>query len=149
MNDSGVAGGETAGNQIPNSPKHHFTASFDYSRPVFSGDYEWFLRGDFSYISKKYAQVHNLAHTGERNQLNLKTGFTKGDDWRITFFVDNVLNDKTPSTVVRYADLVNGNFGPQQNPAQNNVPGTTPFERAFLFPLVESRQFGVTVSHDF
>lgn len=148
-NESGVPGGQTAGNQIPNSPKHHFTASIDYSQPIAGGDHEWFVRGDFSYISKKYAQVHNLAHTGERKLLNLKTGLAKQDSWRLTFFVNNVLNDKTPSTVVRYADLVNGNFGPQADPAQDNVAGTTPFERAFLFPLVESRQFGITASFDF
>ena len=121
LNESGVAGGQTAGNQIPNSPKHHFTASAEYVHPLQfgGGDIDWFTRGDFSYVSKKYAQVHNLAHTGDRNLLNLKTGLAKDDAWRVTLFVDNVLNDKTPSTIVRYADLVNGNFAPiNQNPAQ-------------------------------
>ncbi|WP_370336706.1 TonB-dependent receptor [Parvularcula marina] len=148
VNDDGVQGGQTAGNQIPNSPKHHFTASSQYTKPIMDGQYDWFLRGDYAYISKKYAQVHNLAHTGDRSLLNLRTGFAKGDAWKLTFFVDNVLDDKTPSTVVRYADLVNGNFAPQP-PEQNNVPGTTPYERGFLFPLVESRQFGATFSINF
>ncbi len=152
VNSSGVQGGQTAGNQIPNSPKHHLTLSTEYVQPLEFGnsDLEWFVRGNFSYISKKYAQVANLAHTGDRNLLNLKTGISKAGSWRATFFVDNVLNDKTPSTIVRYADLVNGNFAPiNANPAQNNVAGTTPYERGFLFPLVESRQYGVTLSYDF
>lgn len=144
VNADGIDGGQTAGNQIPNAPKHHLVASSEYMAPLGNTGMDWFVRGNYSYTSRKYAQVHNLAHTGSRSLLNLKFGL-ENDDWRFTLFVDNVFNDLTPSTVVRFADLVNLNVGP----GNNNVPGTTSVERGFLYPLAESRQFGLTVSRDF
>ncbi len=144
LNADGIDGGQTAGNQIPNAPKHHFTASSEYIQPIANTNLDWFIRGNYSYVSKKYAQVHNLAHTGDRSLLNLKFGL-QSDSWTATLFVNNVLDDKAPATVVRFADLVNLNVGP----GNNNVPGTTSVERGFLFPLAESRQYGLTVSHNF
>lgn len=92
--------------------------------------------------------MHNLAYVGDRHLLNLKAG-VRADNWDVTLFVDNVLNDRTPSTVVRFADLVNLNIGPNENPAQNNVPGTTVVERGFLVPLPRSRRAGITFSYNF
>jgi len=148
VNASGIAGGQVAGNQIPNAPKHHLALSSEYSRHL-SNDMEWFFRPDYSYTSEKFAQVANLASTGERHLLNLKTGVRLQNGLDITLFVNNALDDTTPSTLVRYADLVNLNVGPNANPAQDNVPGTTSTERAFLMPLAKSRQFGITLSYDF
>jgi iron complex outermembrane recepter protein len=106
------------------------------------------LRADYSYQTKKFSQVHNLAYVGDRHLLNLKIGL-RADAWDLTFFVDNVLDDRTPSTAVRFADLVNLNIGPNENPALNNVPGTTAVERGFLVPLPRSRRMGVTFSYNF
>ncbi len=147
VSDTGIAGGSVKGNQTPNSPKLQMSVSSTYTQPV-SGDLDWFLRGDYAYRSKVYAQVHNLAHTGDRHLVNLKTGLQQ-DNWKFTFFVDNVLDDLTPSTIVRFADLGNLNIGPQANPAQDNVPGSTVVERGFLVPLADGRQFGVTATLDF
>src|SRR5690606_4312653 len=104
FNEDGVGGGQVAGKKIPNAPEHQFTASTTYMRPLGAYDLDWFVRGDYSYMSTMYAQVHNLAETGDRHLLNLKAGLDRGNA-RLTFFVDNVLDDRTPSTVVRYADL--------------------------------------------
>ncbi|MCG8441250.1 MAG: TonB-dependent receptor [Caulobacterales bacterium] len=148
VNAAGVEGGQVAGNQIPNAPKHQVTASSAYTDALGDTGWSWFVRGDYAYTSEKYAQVANLASTGDRNLINLKFGVDDGPR-RLTFFVDNVTDDRTPSTVVRYADLGNLNIGPQEDPAQNNAAGSTAVERAFLFPLAQPRQYGVTLSVDF
>lgn len=144
---TGAAGGDVSGNQTPIAPKHMATLNSVYTIPMANGR-DFFLRGDYSYMSKKYSQVHNYAYAGDRHLLNLKAGLMS-DDWSLTLFVDNVLNDLTPSTAVRYADLVNLNIGPQENPDQNNVPGTTVVERGFLVPLARSRRAGVSFTYNF
>jgi iron complex outermembrane recepter protein len=144
---TGAAGGDVSGNQTPISPKHQLTAGTRYIQPL-TGALDLVLRADYSYQTKKFSQVHNLAYVGDRHLLNLKIGL-RADAWDMTFFVDNVLDDRTASTAVRFADLVNLNIGPNANPAQNNVPGTTAVERGFLVPLPRSRRLGVTFSYNF
>ncbi len=144
---TGAPGGDVSGNQTPISPKHQINANSTYIQPLTSA-LDLYLRADYSYQTKKWSQVHNLAYVGDRHLLNLKAGL-RGDAWDLTLFVDNVLDDRTPSTVVRFADLGNLNIGPQANPAQNNVPGTTAVERGFLVPLPRSRRVGVTFSYNF
>lgn len=144
---TGTPGGQVKGNQTPNSPEHQVTANAAYTYPLKS-DMDLQLRADYSFMTKKYAQVHNLAYVGDRHLLNLRLGL-RTDAWSATLFVDNVLDDRTPSTVVRFADLANLNTGPNENPEQDNVPGTTATERGFLVPLARSRQVGITLTYDF
>lgn len=147
VSPTNIPGGDVSGNKTPNSPTTQIALGTSYTIPL-SGDMDLLLRADYSFRSKIYAQVHNLAHTGDRQLLNLKAGF-QTDGWNVTFFVDNVLDDLTPSTVVRFADLANLNIGPNDDPALDNVPGSTSVERGFLVPLADGRKFGVTASFSF
>ena len=109
-----------------------------------------FVRADASYTSRKYAQVFNLASTGDRTVVNLSAGLER-DRWTASVFVDNLTDDRAPSSVVRYVDQLNLNV-PQvvgQDPALNNVPGTTTTERAFYYALPAKRQVGVRFSMRF
>lgn len=109
-----------------------------------------YVRADASYTDRKYDQVFNLAHTGYQKLVNLAVGLDS-EQWSTQFFVKNLTDDRTPSSVTRYVDQLNLNV-PQYinaNPAQNNVPGTTTLERAFFVPLAAKRQVGVTVSYRF
>jgi len=130
---TGATGGQVAGNRVPNSPRHQFSSYAQYVYPLGNTDIDLFLRGDYSYRSKIYSQVHNFAYVGGRNLLNLKAGFTKGDLLKMTFYVDNVLDDLTPSTVVRFLDL-------------SMLPTS---RRGFLVPLARGRHFGVTMDLNF
>lgn len=143
----GVPGGQARGNQTPNSSKHQLSFSSVYVQPVTS-EMDVVFRGDYAYQSSKYAQVHNFARSGDRDIMNLKLGLTT-NRWDLTFFVDNVFDDRTPSTVVRWVDLANLNIGPNADPRLDNVPDTSNIERAFLVPLADSRQFGATASYRF
>jgi len=109
-----------------------------------------FVRADASYTSEKYDQIFNLASTGDRTIVNLSAGLDR-EHWSASVFVDNVTDERTPSTVVRYVDQMNLNV-PQAinpNPGLNNVPGTTTTERAFFYPLAPRRQVGVRLSYRF
>jgi outer membrane receptor protein involved in Fe transport len=109
-----------------------------------------FVRADASYTDRKYDQIFNLAHTGEQVLVNMSVGM-ENDNWSVSLFVNNLTDDRTPSSVTRYVDQLNLNV-PQyvnSNPAQANVPGTTTLERAFFYPLPPKRQFGLRASYKF
>lgn len=128
------------GNQTPNNSKHQFNIFGRYDYAI-SDEINAFFRADFSYAERKYAQVFNLAHTGDQKLLNVKIGF-ESDNWQFTLFADNITNDLTPSTVIRFVDFEN--FLPVGNSAR-----TSGFVRAFQYPLADGRQFGVTASYTF
>ena len=138
-----------AGAQTPNSSRNQYHWYSTYQRPILEG-IDIFLRGDYKLQSSKFAQIHNLAETGDRDVFDVKLGL-EADNWNITLFVDNVFDNRTPSTVIRFADLGNLNLPGRNpdNPAQDNVAGTTAIERGFLYPLAPSRQIGVTASYSF
>jgi len=132
--------GSLAGKQTPNAPKTQASAYGRYEFPI-GASVNGFVRADYSYVSKKYSQVFNLAHTGDQNLVNLKIGF-ETDKWNFTIFGDNLTDDRTPSTVIRFVDF------------KNVLPigtsnRTSSFVRAFQYPLADKRQFGVTASYKF
>jgi outer membrane receptor protein involved in Fe transport len=137
-----VAGdlGSVAGKQTPNSPKSQATlyGRFDYD---VTSDVRGWVRLDYAYTSKKYSQIFNLAHTGDQNLVNLKVGF-ETDKWTITLWGDNLTDDRTPSTVIRFVDFENAlPIGTSNR--------TSSFVRAFQYPLADKRQFGLTASYKF
>jgi len=143
-----------AGKQVPNTSKNQASAFVEYRRPM-TADYELVLRADGSYNQSKFDQIYNLAETGDQYLLNLRAG-VQGPTWKITAFVDNVTDDRTPSTIIRWIDQLNTNV-PQYtnaNPAQNNwvsptgVVSTTT-ERAFQVPLAAKRKVGVVFTYRF
>jgi iron complex outermembrane recepter protein len=109
-----------------------------------------YVRADASYTSKKYDQVFNLAHTGTQELVNLTLG-VDGERWSGSLWVKNLTDDRTTSSVTRYVDQMNLNVPEHinENPAQNNVPGTTTTERAFFLPLARKRQVGLNLSYRF
>jgi iron complex outermembrane recepter protein len=137
-----------AGFRLPGVPEQQASVFGRASFPL--GTATGFVRADASYTDKKYDQVFNLAHTGNKKQINLSAGADVGS-WKFTVYVNNLTNDLTPSSVTRYVDQLNLNV-PQYvnaNPAQANVPGSTTLERAFFVPLAAKRQFGLTMAYSF
>jgi outer membrane receptor protein involved in Fe transport len=134
--------GQVKGNQLPQTPKHQLIATGDLHFAV-ADDVEFFVRGDLAYDSKRYVQVHNLAHTGDSYNLNLRTGVEWGD-WTITAFVNNLLEDRTPLVGTRLFDFNR----------LLRIPATTggfrtTFFRDFLVSSPRKRQFGVTANFKF
>ncbi len=128
------------GNQTPNASKHQMNLFGRYEFPLGNG-MTGFLRGDYAYSSKKYAQIHNLAHTGGQSLLNLKAGL-RGEAWMLALFLDNVTDDRAPSTLVRFVDFAS--ILPRGDSRRTSV-----FQRAFFYPLPPKRQVGLRASYSF
>lgn len=139
--DTDTRDGQVKGNRLAQTPQHQFVITAEARQPF--GNYEGFLRSDLSYESKRYVQVDNLSHTGDSYLWNLAAGVER-DNWTFQLFVENLLDDRTPSVVTRLIDtrrainIPNGLGGRQ-----------TTFFRDFLVSAPRKRQFGATATYRF
>lgn len=131
--------GSVAGNQLPRIPEHMVSAIADYNQPLAGGN-EWYAVADWSFVSSRYAQEHNLIETGNRALLGLRTGF-RSDAWDFSVWARNLLDDDTPTDVIRYFDRRSGSLPsfPQAGPRPSSSP------RGFALALPRGRQVGATV----
>jgi len=83
------------GNRLPYSPRVTTIAAVSYQAPIAIDGYEIFTTLEHSYQASSYAGLESL--DAEKNQsiqlINLRAGLLS-DQWRLTFFVDN-LEDKS------------------------------------------------------
>jgi iron complex outermembrane receptor protein len=119
--------GDLKGNTIPNSPRHNFVTSLAYSRIIDTdlGQMGWFTRTDFSYEDGRQSAANNFAEMGKRQLWNARTGLER-DRWTLTVFVNNILDDDTPSAIIgfpRFDDPSPVNGNPQQGYALSATPG--------------------------
>ena len=122
-----------ADTQLPQVSRHQLNLSNTFTGDL-TGDLDWFLRADFNYNSKRYAQVFNLAHTGNRELVNLRGGI-RSESFDIELWADNVFNNDTSPTLIRYVE---------PNPGTNN-----PVARAIGLTLPEKRRIGLTARYRF
>ncbi len=126
---------DISGKRPPLVSKHQ--ASFTTAIDVPLGDSGWdiFARGDVIYRSSFFAQLHNLAETGDSTKVNFAAGF-RNDNLIIRFWVKNAFQDDTPRGILRYVDF--------SAPSLNGLS-----QRAFAITPPERRQFGLTLSGSF
>lgn len=122
-----------AGNKTPRAPKHMASLSGTYSVPL-GGDWQGYVHGDLTYESKRFAQVHNLAHSGDKVIASLHGGVESGNVG-IDLWVKNLFNDKYATSITRYRDFAG--FNSFQAP------------RAFVITLPRGRQFGASATYRF
>jgi len=96
-------GGNVSGNESPRTPKQSANFSALYNRNI-SGDLGWFARTDYTYESKKWVTVSNLAHTGDLQMWNARAGL-ENERWTLTFYVDNILDESSPTLVQNFPML--------------------------------------------
>ncbi|MDX2142120.1 MAG: TonB-dependent receptor [Rhodospirillaceae bacterium] len=130
-------GGNAKGKHSILAPKHTATASAAYKDDL-SADARWFVRADFSYRTKLWTEVHNVSHTGDRWGVNSRLG-VETDDWQVDLYVNNVLNDLTPSAVFRGANSSVVRY------AGNPFQAVTGLELS----LPRGREFGITGQYNF
>ena len=110
-----------------------FNTALDFNFPVFDS-WNWTSRIDYRYESKQYYQYPiDTGYFGPRNIVNLRTSLEKGP-YKITAYIRNLTDDKTPVTVQDAAVTSANNF------------------EAGYFPvavLPEGRNFGVTLTYKF
>ena len=122
-----------SGVQLPQSSRNQLNLSNTFYGGL-HGNWSWFLRGDFNFNSKRYAQVYNLAHTGNREIVNLRGGVSNGNI-DIEVWVDNLFDNDDPTQLIRYVQGSNLTFNP--------------FNRAIGVTLPEPRRVGVTARYRF
>lgn len=82
---------EVGGNTISRTSDFQFSISGTYTIPQIMGNYDLYLRGDFTHESEKYDTGLNLASQGDINLANIRAGLTS-DTVEVAVWVDNVLD---------------------------------------------------------
>ncbi len=140
--DTDTRTGQVKGNRLPQTPQHQFVLTADVKLPI-ADRINGFLRSDLGYESKRYVQVDNLSHTGDSFNWNVSAGIER-PNWTVQFYVQNLLNDKTPLVVTRLIDtrrfisIPNGLGGRQ-----------TTFYRDFLIAAPRKREVGASLTYRF
>jgi iron complex outermembrane receptor protein len=126
--------GSIKGKQIPRTAKHQVYAGMELRRPLSIGDggWDWLFGLDGSYESSKYAQVHNLAETGDTTLVNARFGILR-DSWTVTLWGKNLTGEDSVPNLLRYADGGRGGD----------------FKRNFVGSQRRDTYFGLTVTAGF
>jgi len=137
-----------AGNEFPLAAKHTASLTADFVRPVFGGDYEFYLNSDLSYTSKKWVQVHNLAYSGAATLLGARFGI-QTDKWKLGVYGRNLTNEDSSPGVTRWLQLnLFGVPGATLNPG---LPPTSvaaySLPRGFFGVLRRERQVGLEFNY--
>ncbi len=138
--------GSIEGQTIPRSSMHQFFAGLDFTQPLdavseFAGtEVDWFAGVNVSYNSPRFSQVLNLAEFGEATLLNANIGI-RTENWALTLWGKNLLDEDSPTEVVRYRDFN------VSNPVQGG--GASSIQRAYFGNLRRGRQIGGSVTANF
>jgi iron complex outermembrane receptor protein len=138
--------GDVSGNLLPRVPEHMGSVVMRYELP-FAGDKRWYVSGDYTFESSRYAQEHNLIETGDRSTVGLRTGFDIGL-WEATLWVTNLLDDDTPVDIQRFLDRQTGSLTrcTALGESRANCSGSSTSPRGFVVTLPRGRQYGATIS---
>jgi len=118
------------GKRLPYVPEHKFVVSPRFNVPLGGSGWDAEARADLVYQSRSYVRADNLQSFAPKTLLDLRLG-ASNDRFGVQFFVNNVLDDRTPIAAVRFFDSVNFSV------ASPLVQGP------------EGRQFGVTLRAGF
>lgn len=135
-----VNGGNASGNQLPKQPKHTLSLSGTY-RDALTNDVDWFFTTDLNIESKRWTEAGNFSHTGDLYRMNMRVGL-EADNWKITGYVNNALNDLTANNILRFRDY-RPEFG------ERTGIGANERFRGFFFNQPRGRDFGVNVQYSF
>ncbi len=119
--------GSIVGRRIPRAPLHQVFADADWRMPI-SADWTIFAGANLTYTSTSFAQVHNLAETGDAVVVDARLGVSN-DRYRIQLYAKNLTDEDSVQQIIRYAD--------------------PSFRRNFIAGLRPGRRFGVIVSAGF
>lgn len=123
--------GDLSGNTPPQVPETEISLALNYKQAL-ADNLDLFARTDVNYDSSRFAHVHNLAETGDRTLVNLNVG-VETENWSVSAWVKNALDDDTPTYIFRYIDTQSFAFS----------------SRAFPIAPSRGREMGVTASYRF
>ncbi|ANY21082.1 Pesticin receptor precursor [Tsuneonella dongtanensis] len=140
--------GQVKGNRLPQTPVHQLAVNGNVKFPV-SNTAAFFIRSDFTYDTKRYVQVHNLAHTGDSLNVNLRTGVELDNKLTLTLFVNNLTDDRSPVVGTRLFEFSRTLLVPDPLRVTFGQPVLLSFYRNFLVSAPRRRQIGVSANYKF
>jgi len=136
-----------AGNRIPLTSEHQLSVNGELRAPFGqNGRLEWFARGDYTYESSKYVQVHNLAETGPASILGAQIGI-ESDTWTIMAYGRNMLDEDSIVMAPRWLQTPYLSAGFSPNTAPADAARGPP--RAFFGTLRRGAAYGVEARYRF
>ncbi len=95
--------GDITGKSLPRAPEHTVFVDLDYRRDIGSSGWQGFAGINAYLLSSSFAQVHNLAETGDSVVSDLRIG-AQNDNFRVQFFVRNLFDETAVNQLIRFAD---------------------------------------------
>ncbi|WP_084625208.1 TonB-dependent receptor [Erythrobacter cryptus] len=95
--------GDITGKSLPRAPNHTVFVDLDYRRDIGSSGWQAFAGINAYLLSSSFAQVHNLAKTGDSVVSDIRLG-AQNDNLRIQLYVRNLFDEDTVNQLIRYAD---------------------------------------------
>jgi iron complex outermembrane recepter protein len=119
-----------AGFSLPRSPRHSATGAINFEKPLFADqDLKLIGRADFTYQSRRYAEIQNLIWADPVTKVNVSIG-VQNDRFKATLWVKNLFENNNSLNGFRYLD-----------------PNT--FRRTAVDFLPRLRQAGATFNYNF
>lgn len=95
--------GSLAGQTIPRQAPHQVSFYSDYFTEI-SSDWDALFAVNGNYMSSRFAQVQNLAETGDSFEVDARMTFTYQDTYSVIFYGKNLTNERAPLGVLRFID---------------------------------------------
>lgn len=95
--------GDITGKRLPRAPIHTVFVDLDYRRDIGNSGWQAFAGINAYLLSSSFAQVHNLAETGDSVISDLRLG-AQNDRFRVQFYVRNLFDETAVNQLIRYAD---------------------------------------------
>ena len=98
--------GDIKGKVLPRAPQHSLFVDVDYRREIGTSGWQAFAGMNAYLLSTSFAQVHNLASTGDSLVSDIRAGI-QNDNIRVQLYVRNLFNEDAVQQLIRYADANN------------------------------------------
>ncbi|MXZ29145.1 MAG: TonB-dependent receptor [Gammaproteobacteria bacterium] len=132
---------DLAGNEPYRYPDWQLQVSANYNQSGVLNDWDFFARTDLNMTGERWSEIYNLSYLGWEYKWNLRGGIAN-ENWRLTAYVNNILDDRTLAGSYRFRDL-------RRFARFDQTTGSFTFPYAQLANLSRGRHFGVNVSYSF
>ncbi|MDJ0643481.1 MAG: TonB-dependent receptor [Erythrobacter sp.] len=142
---------DLTGQSLPRQARHQASFYADYEA-VLSDDFSTLFSINGNYLSSRFAQVQNLAETGDAFELDARVTFKYGDNISLAIYGKNLTNEDAPLGVLRFIDPTGGNGSfvvNGTNIANGFTLSSAGQSRGFQFNNRLSRRFGAILRIQF
>jgi len=139
------------GQELPRQARHQASFFADYDVEL-GGDFGALFSVSGNYLSSRFAQVQNLAETGEAFEIDARITLKYGDNVSLSAYVKNLTDEDAALGVLRFIDPIGGNGSLVVNGVniQNGFNlASAGQSRGFQFNNRNGRRFGAVLRFKF